>query len=755
MVNIERRTLLQAVLAAPAAGATASLLATPAAPAAAAEGPVDADSPRFALAVLPDTQYLFDEDSSDPEPLKATFRYLAQERKDANIVFMTHLGDVTEHGSEHEVTLASDTFRTLDGKLPYSVLAGNHDIRSSTDDQRGDSVYLRAFGPQRFAKMRTFGGASPDGYNSYHVLRAGGRDWLVLALDWRVSDKGLAWAQNVINEHRTLPVILTTHDLAWSDDAGQAQLSDNGQRLWDRLIRNNDQIFLTLNGHYWPPGRATLKNAAGNEVQVHITNYQDRYYGGAGMIWLYHFDLARNVIDVETFSPWFLARDSAKRTPLEAETIELTSAVDRFSMKIDFAARFGGFAPVIPPPPRPASAVMPDGTAAYWRFDAAGLSGTGTAGTPVAAGTVVRDLTGHGNDLTVQVIGTAVPGSLRSLVGAVTASAENAPNEAAANVKDGNPSTKWLAFSRTGWVTYQLTKPATVVWYSLTSANDAPGRDPRDFTLQGSNDANTWTDLDRRTGQSFSGRFATNTYSFTNTTAYRYYRLNITANSGDSLVQLAEWNISDGSSQVLTWSPEHHAGQPAHGSLRFDGGKSPDHGAILRAGANAPINSMKFTSGYTIEAFIKLPEPFEGDHAWMGILSWEGRSGDAGKTTGWSTLECTCSLNISPERFLQYVVYPDKQDADPTSWSHALPTGRWTHIAVVNDAKQTVVYIDGSKIARNPTQPSTGIATQARPFAIGATSFDLQYGQGFYGWIGDVRITTKALRPRDFLTPYA
>ncbi|MFY1652041.1 LamG-like jellyroll fold domain-containing protein [Solwaraspora sp. WMMB762] len=616
--RLQRRSLLQAALAAPAAGAAATVIGAPATPAvAAASGPFDPASPRFALAVLPDTQYLFDEDSSDPEPLKATFRYLNQERRDANIAFMTHLGDITEHGSEHEIDLASDAFRTIDGRLPYSVLAGNHDIRGG-DDQRGDSVYLRAFGPHRFTDTPTFGGASPDGYNSYHVLRAGARDWLILALDWRASDNGLAWAQGVIDAHRTLPVILTTHDLAWADDAGAAQLSGHGQRLWDRLIRDNDQIFLTLNGHYWPPGRTTLTNAAGHDVHVHIANYQDRYYGGAGMIRLYHFDLVRNVIDVETFAPWFLTRDPARRTPLQAETVELTGPVDRFSVEVDFAARFDGFAPVPPPAPRPPVGVLRHTTVGYWRFDSAGFgAGTGSpvAGNPVLDGTVVRDLTGNGNDLTVGRIGA-------------------------------------------------------------------------------------------------------------------------------------------GNAETLTFSDEHHSGQPAHASLRFDGGKGPDRGAILRAGPDAPINSMKFRDGYTIEAFVKLPDPYQGDHAWMGILSWEGRSGDAGKTTGWSPLECTCSLNISPERFLQYVVYADVQDADPTSWSHALPPGRWMHLAVVNDSEQTVVYVDGSKIARNPTQTSTGIATLGLPFVIGATSFDLQYGQGFYGWIGDVRITAKALRPHQFLHPY-
>ncbi|MFC7529848.1 GH92 family glycosyl hydrolase [Actinoplanes sp. GCM10030250] len=144
-------------------------------------------------------------------------------------------------------------------------------------------------------------------------------------------------------------------------------------------------------------------------------------------------------------------------------------------------------------------------------------------------------------------IRTGLPGSVLDRVDAVTASAENPPNEVAGKLRDGDSSTKWLAFSPAGWVSYRLAAPVAVVKYSLTSADDAPGRDPRDFTFQGSADGATWTDLDRRTGQSFGGRFATNTYSFTNTTPFTHYRLSITANSGDSLIQLADWDISDGS----------------------------------------------------------------------------------------------------------------------------------------------------------------------------------------------------------------
>ncbi|MEV4706850.1 hypothetical protein [Actinoplanes sp. NPDC049316] len=110
--------------------------------------------------------------------------------------------------------------------------------------------------------------------------------------------------------------------------------------------------------------------------------------------------------------------------------------------------------------------------------------------------------------------------------------------------------------------------------------------------------------------------------------------------------------LANSAQNVLTRSTDHHVAQPAHAGLRFDGGKNPGRGAILHIAPDAALNSMRFENGYTIEAFLKLPDPFEGDHAWMGVLSWEGCSGDAGKSSGWSPLEPTCSLNVSPERFL-------------------------------------------------------------------------------------------------------
>jgi hypothetical protein len=344
----------------------------------------DAASERFTVVFVPDTQYLLDDDRGDSEAVTDAFDWIVSHRASENIAFAASLGDVTEHGLPDEMRRADDAYRILDrGRVPYSVVAGNHDVDSRTDDRRGDSPYLQTFGPRRYARDPTFGGASPGGYNTYHVFRAAGREWLVLGIDWRISDAGLDWAQGVLDAHPRTPTILTTHELVTADSR-QAQLSDYGQRLWDRLIRRNDQIFLTLNGHYWPVGGMTRKNDFGHDVQLNLANYQDQYYGGAGMIRTYAFDLARNTIDVSTFSPWVMDTPPDRRSPLARRMIEKTGPTDRFSLPVDFATRFGEQPE---PPATPTSALRVPGTVALWRPQT----------TPSGA---VADASGNGNDLT-------------------------------------------------------------------------------------------------------------------------------------------------------------------------------------------------------------------------------------------------------------------------------------------------------------------------------------------------------------------
>jgi alpha-mannosidase len=136
-------------------------------------------------------------------------------------------------------------------------------------------------------------------------------------------------------------------------------------------------------------------------------------------------------------------------------------------------------------------------------------------------------------------------GVSRCTGGTITASGENTPNEGKDRAFDGNFSTKWLVKTATGWIQYYLPTSYVIKKYSITSGNDTPTRDPKNWTFKGSNDGSTWTTLDTRTNVTFSDRFVKQTFSITNSTAYRYYRLDISANNGDTMIQLSELEMFD------------------------------------------------------------------------------------------------------------------------------------------------------------------------------------------------------------------
>jgi hypothetical protein len=586
----------------------------------------DPASPQFTLAVMPDTQFLYwgSQGSVNPAPQLESFRYVIDNSGNEsgnNVVFMAHLGDLTEDADPSSFVEVGKAFDLLDSHgVAYSVLAGNHDVHG--DDSRGSTPYLQTLGPQRFTRSPTFAGADPSGYNTAHIFAAGDREWLLLAMDWRTSAQGFAWANQFIRDHPKLPVILTTHEIVGSlyddnvypyqsgDPENNAGFSAYGQQVWDDLINNNDQIFLTLNGHYWPPGRTTRQNAAGNDVHLHITNYQNRYFGGAGMLRLYHFDLSRNTVDVETIAPWILAQDPRKRSPLAAQQAKLTTAVDYFSVPVDFTQRFARFNPVPVRPGRPAGKMVVPGTLAYWRFDAGGASGS-----PVTAGQTIRDLSGHGNDLTLL----AIPGS----------------------------------------------------------AADA-----------------------------------------------------------------------------LTWSGDYHPDQPGQASLRFAGGKNPLHGAYLTTGAKAPLNAETFSGGYTIEVFLKIPLDWDSNNdAWAAVISRWGEAGNAGKSgANTDPQEPIAALSLSNGREPQFNAYPLNQPSPTTNWGQGLPEDTWWHLAVVNDGKHTILYVDGCPTVDNPSTVSTGITTLGLPWLLGGYEYGGVIDQIYDGWIGDVRIVNRPLRVDQFMT---
>ena len=132
--------------------------------------------------------------------------------------------------------------------------------------------------------------------------------------------------------------------------------------------------------------------------------------------------------------------------------------------------------------------------------------------------------------------------------GVASASSFNAGNDAWEAMRDLNvdPDDTWQ--SNTGqnfphWLKYQFTSGKIIRRYTITSRNYSGARAcPEDWTLQGSNNDSDWTTLDTQTGQSFT-QAEKKTYSFSNLTAYVYYKLNITAGEDSTTVHIGEFEL--------------------------------------------------------------------------------------------------------------------------------------------------------------------------------------------------------------------
>ncbi len=102
----------------------------------------------------------------------------------------------------------------------------------------------------------------------------------------------------------------------------------------------------------------------------------------------------------------------------------------------------------------------------------------------------------------------------------------------------GNGATR--AGAAPGWIGYDLGSGLGRVAnsYTIWPYATVPEKSPLTWTFQGSNDASSWTTLDTQTNVTSWVDVTPKTFSFANTTNYRYYRINVTANQAGNPTEL-------------------------------------------------------------------------------------------------------------------------------------------------------------------------------------------------------------------------
>lgn len=305
------------------------------------------NDPDFEIAVLPDLQYQtmtgIPGNCTIPDSglVANTFNWICANKTVANIKAVLQVGDLTDDGNTSQFQRVDSNYDKFDNNdIPYLYVPGNHDYAGGVPtESRVLTTYETYMGAARYAGKAYYGNNYGGSNANYYInLYIGRQKFLVIGLEFMPRDEVIEWAQSVLDSNVNSKAIIVTHALVtgWGEKSKDSSAAtggyglidaNNGTELWDKLVRKNKQIFLTLNGHY---GRCcgggcasllltslgdpvdkilTQTGDSGNIVHMIAYNHQSDSLGGAGHIMRLKFRPSASKIDVSFFNSRYQGND--------------------------------------------------------------------------------------------------------------------------------------------------------------------------------------------------------------------------------------------------------------------------------------------------------------------------------------------------------------------------------------------------------------------------------------------------------------
>lgn len=261
----------------------------------------------YSFCVVGDTQKIT---YNEPDKLRYIYDWIVANKDEKKISYVFGLGDITDKDLDEEWAVAKEQIEKLNGVVPYSLIRGNHDSSKRINATFANETYMGMFeGFYDPNKIET----------SWTTFRAGEVDYLHITLDYGPNDAELAWASDVIEAHPDHRVIITTHAYLYRDGttldegdeypprpAGSDNGKNNGDDIWEKLIRKHENIFMVLSGHD-PCSNVIVtqtKGDHGNVVTQMLIDPQgvDGAEGATGLVAMLYFSNDGKTVSVEYYS---------------------------------------------------------------------------------------------------------------------------------------------------------------------------------------------------------------------------------------------------------------------------------------------------------------------------------------------------------------------------------------------------------------------------------------------------------------------
>jgi len=264
----------------------------------------------FSIVVVPDSQYIT---AYFTVFLGIQYNWICKCAKQLNIKFVTHVGDIVEHGQNvvewNRARTCTECLRNLE--IPHGFVAGNHDA-FQWNKQDNYSNYEQTFPYSEYAKMPYFGGAYQEGsyLNHFEYFNATDRqgkleEFLIIHIEFYPGPRILEWVGDILDRHKNKKAILVSHAIIWDCDAsfdwGFEQLikshcnvimSFNGTIKFFDFPSHSEKKFSYKKGHYFGCRGHAINygiNNCGSAFFSIIQDFQGLYAGGNGFLRYYTF----------------------------------------------------------------------------------------------------------------------------------------------------------------------------------------------------------------------------------------------------------------------------------------------------------------------------------------------------------------------------------------------------------------------------------------------------------------------------------
>ena len=242
---------------------------------------------------------------NDPITNELMMQKLVDGKDKYHIEYVVHTGDLVQIPEDDaQWDVAKKSLDILNGKIPYGVLAGNHDQVSGED---------------RFSQYRKYFGTdvADDGRAHSQLVKIGSREFIFVFISDDPDRASIDYANYIFASNPDKTGVLCTHRFLKEDYSPD----DMGQYMLDNIIKNNKNVSLVLCGHESAAGCKEITLEDGRTVLSVISDYQDAETPGT-MMYL-QINETDNTLTGLSYSPIEKSYEGYAGTEVDSFTVNL------------------------------------------------------------------------------------------------------------------------------------------------------------------------------------------------------------------------------------------------------------------------------------------------------------------------------------------------------------------------------------------------------------------------------------------------